>query len=138
MSTEVKDILPIMQAIADADAHSSVWWRTDGEYAPVSFLVNCNDIFCWACADAEELTIENLPVFVQACKDASEWGPELFCARVRGERPQGAVYKGMTPEQAAFFNACGPAREISLVNPRPNVPGKPRTEAAQADQQEKP
>jgi len=47
----------------------SIWWRTDGEYAPVTFFVNCNDLFHWATADAEKLTPENLPELRQAVAD---------------------------------------------------------------------
>lgn len=24
-----------------------IWWRTDDGYYPVTFLVNCNDLFWW-------------------------------------------------------------------------------------------
>ena len=34
----------------------NLWWRTDSEYAPVTFFVNCNDFFAWAFADAVEIT----------------------------------------------------------------------------------
>jgi len=124
MPTEIKDILPIMQAIAEGQACEDIWWRTDGEYAPVTFLVNCNDFFAWGCSDCEELTVEHLHVFVKACADDRTWGPQLYCARVRGERPQGACYRGMPKRVAEMFNACGPEREINLINPRPPTDGE--------------
>lgn len=37
-----------------------IWWRTDEEYAPITFLVNCNDLFAWGCADCERLTTDNI------------------------------------------------------------------------------
>jgi hypothetical protein len=111
------DILKILQAVAEADRHGAVWWRTDGEWAPVTFFVNCNDVFAWGCADAEDLTPENCDEFVKACNQALEYGPELFVARVRGMRPQGAFYEGMTESLAAAFNACGPEREVGPGNP---------------------
>ena len=45
------------------------WWRTDGEYAPVTIFANCNDLFWWACADAEEVTPENIGALRKALED---------------------------------------------------------------------
>jgi hypothetical protein len=93
-------------------------WRTDGEYAPVTFFFNCNDLFYWACADCEDLTPENIDVWEQAiadCKAANEtygtiWADSLFCCRVRGERPQNCCYPKDHPELWPLFDACGPER----------------------------
>jgi hypothetical protein len=35
----------------------------------ITFQVNCNDLFFWACSDSEELTPENFPRLVQALID---------------------------------------------------------------------
>lgn len=44
---------------------------------------------------------------------------DLFCARVRGERPQGAAYKVRYPEELwPLFDAAGPEREVGFGNPR--------------------
>ncbi len=44
---------------------------------------------------------------------------DLFSARCRGERPQGAAYKVRYPEALwDEFNAAGPEREVGFGNPR--------------------
>ena len=119
----------------------NLWWRTDGEYAPISFFVNCNDVFWWACADAEEITPETLPILKQAIADVRlaldidrfdrdrEWAKEniercnwmneadmLFCCRARKMRPQGCCYSDFK-ELWPLIDACGPEREIDHGNP---------------------
>lgn len=117
-------VLRVLRAFADADATDDLWWRTDAEYAPVTFLVNCNDLFCWGSADAEEVTSENVSVFEQAVADVravtgdEAYACELFAARVRRERPQGAAY----PKNRALwplFDQCGSERQTGLGNPYP-------------------
>ncbi len=95
---------------------------------------NCNDLFDWACADAEEVTPENLEVLEQAVADVAplyekwwsypkdaprelqpplvlkDYAVQLFACRVRVERPQGACYQSYPPELAALFDAAGPDR----------------------------
>ena len=94
-----------------------IWWRVDGEYAPLTIFVNCNDLFFWGCSDAEMITIDNIDVFEQAYKDSIDHGGLLFCCRVRGMRPQGAYYKYLDDGEKPLFDACGPEREIKLGNP---------------------
>ena len=56
----------------------AIWWRTDEKYAPITFFVGCNDLFYWACADAEELTEENFPRLKEAIIDVRKaWGCPL-------------------------------------------------------------
>lgn len=91
-----------------------IWWRTDGDYAPVSIFVNCNNVFDPGMADCECITPSNIDMFEEASKDiraitdlADEYIPMLFCARIRGQRPMDDMY----PENEALwplFNACGP------------------------------
>lgn len=105
-----------------------IWWRTDDEYAPLTLFVNCSDVFCWGTADAEEVTPENVAIMEQAyadCRAADPrsgyiYGSMLFCARVRGMRPQGAAYPGEDHKALwPLFDACGPERTIEMGNPRP-------------------
>lgn len=42
---------------------------------------------------------------------------ELFAARVREMRPQGACYKGYPKDLWPLFDACGPERETGMGNP---------------------
>ena len=50
----------------DGPSSDSLWWRTDGEFAPVTFLVKCSDEFYYACADLERLTPENIEAALEA------------------------------------------------------------------------
>lgn len=103
------------------DWTEQVWWRTDPEYAPVTFLVKCNDLFAWACADCEPITAENIDVLEQVAAELSdddkEFMGELFAARSRKMRPQGACYKNWPEHIREMFNACGPDRSIDFGNP---------------------
>lgn len=100
------------------DMQDSFWWRTDGEYAPVTIFVNCNDLFWWATADSEQVTPDNLDVLEQAIKDCraiddcSSCGIDLFCCRLRKMRPQGACYKHIKKELWHLFDAAGPERAV--------------------------
>lgn len=98
-----------------------IYWATHDQYAPITFFVNCNDLFWWATADAEKLTPEDIPMLRQAILDVKatgvftldlenyELGCELWCARKRGMRPQQPAYPKDERLQA-LFDACGPAR----------------------------
>ena len=119
-----EDAIKVLAVVARHDLTDSIGWRCDGEYAPITIWVNCNDTFAWGCADCEDLTIENLPAFEQAIKDCGAIDPvcgsltgcDLFVARIRKQRPQGAAYpkdKALWP----LFDECGPEREVKLGNP---------------------
>jgi len=107
-----------------------IYWRTDGEYAPVTFWIGCNDLFDWGSADSEQITPENLPILERSIADATAscevgraYASTLFCCRVRGMRPQGACY----PKEKALWpllDACGPERKVGFGNPYPPG-GKP-------------
>ena len=112
-------VIDVLAVFAEADEHDALWWRTDGDYSPVTFFVNCNDLFYWATADCEKITEENLPLLKQTIRDCQEitgelgWAPQeafdLFCCRVRGMRPQQPAY----PKDERFrplFDAAGPMR----------------------------
>lgn len=107
----------------DGPSSSSLWWRTDDEYAPITLLVNCNDLFFWGCADSEELTPDDIPDLERALADAKQAGDSayadlLWVARKRKMRPQGAYYQYFdTPALKELFNACGPERETGFGNP---------------------
>lgn len=133
-ATPLEFALAILATTQFYELGESIWWRTDGKCAPVTYFVGCNDLFWWGSADAEELTPERLPILqaaLNACGEATsedesigwKWGTALFCARVRGERPQGAAYpndRRLWP----LFDACGPERPKQLGNPY--APGERR------------
>ncbi len=77
-----------------------VWWRTDGEYAPVTMIVNCNDLFYWGCADAEVITEANVEALESTVAEVRaideclvDSAPLLWCCRMRKQAPQAPYYK---------------------------------------------
>ena len=71
--------------------------------------VNCNDLFYWACADFEDITLEELPELLAAMKE-SKFGDSLWICRKRNMRPQTPYYKFIPKEEWSLFNAVGPER----------------------------
>jgi hypothetical protein len=72
-------------------------------------IVNCNDLFYWACADGERLELSGLPGFITTLAECS-YGELLWCCRKRKMRPQKPYYKYFTPEEVVLFDAAGPPR----------------------------
>lgn len=121
----LKFILRVFAVLSKADSCDDLYWRCDGEYAPVKLFINCNDQFWWATADVEEVTPENVEQLEESLADirSIKWPEDykgssriylctaLFCSRARGMRPQGAYYKDMPKELEALFDAAGPERE---------------------------
>lgn len=119
----------------DALSNEDVWWRTDDEYAPITLMVNCNDLFFWGCSDCEEITRENLPMLETTFAELKAMNkkdgefykethlerctPEVFCCRARKMRPQGACYDEKYYPKAIWplFDSAGPERETGMGNP---------------------
>lgn len=106
----------------EGPSNDNLWWRTDAEYAPITLLVHCNDLFAWGCSDCEPLGPSNIAALEQAYTDAKAAGDLchadlLWVARQRGMRPQGAYYKYFKKGMWSLFDACGPEREVGLGNP---------------------
>jgi len=124
MTTKSEFILDLLGFIADKDLCGILYWRTHGKYTPITFWINTNDLFAWACADGEEVNESNLPLFKQSVEDCIKIDPvlgtlegcSLFAARMNKMRPQGAAYPECR-ELWPLFDACGPEREISIGNP---------------------
>lgn len=97
----------------------------------VKCLVDCNDLFFWGCADAEEIELCDLPLLQQAYDELhalsltntnlsgitayTDW---LYCCKKRSMRPQGAIYDNRPKEMWPLFNACGPHRPAEFGNPK--------------------
>jgi hypothetical protein len=106
--------LRVLGLFAKHDCYSHLFWRTDGEFAPITFMVICNDIF-YCASDCEDVTPDNIATLEKAfdeCKalDQVDWAPSLFVARVRGLRPQNAAYPTDCKALDALLDACGPER----------------------------
>lgn len=128
-------VLRVLRVFA-FDYCRDVFWRADGEYAPVTFMAICSDVFSWGCADCETITPENIEELERAFADTKAADPQLggilatslFCARVRKMRPQGAVYKSLPASLWPLFDACGPERTVGPEDPgnssRPAEPSR--------------
>lgn len=93
------------------DIQNEIYWTEDLEFA-----ILCNDVFFWGCADAEEITEDDLELLKDSVNDAGDFGTLLFCARKRKMRPQGAMYECIDKEYWPLFDEAGPERN-------PNDPG---------------
>lgn len=114
------------------DGPDPLWWREGTGAAQddkeLHFFIQCNDFFVWGCADAVEVTPENIDVLAQSLEDVRElderkWpdlhtGGLLFCARDQKMRPQGAFYPHLPVPTWHLFDACGPEREVGPGNPK--------------------
>lgn len=119
--TELEFIRRVLAAF-DTWHKADVFWRV--EPAGVKFFADVSDVFCWGSADCEEVRREDLADLerARADLDALENGEptclaELYAARKRGQRPQGAWYRGLEAALRPLFDACGPLREVGLGNP---------------------
>jgi hypothetical protein len=114
-------------------------WTVGYQDYSINLFVNCNDLFEWACADAEPITKEDMELFEQTaidllqleydgtCSHATCYLPELYASRKRGMRPQGAWLYGYMrdgkkitycdEEVVPLFEAAGPERGKSFGNP---------------------
>lgn len=107
-------ILRVLKVFEEYDERQYLDWRTDGEFAPVTFFVICNDLFCWGSADAQEITPDNIDLLEQAYKDASastciygeSYGGDLFAARCRKMLPQQAYMDILPADLVPLFEEC--------------------------------
>jgi hypothetical protein len=119
-ATSAAYVRRVLDLFAQADIRDELLWFVDGHQ--VVFHANVSDVFEWGCADAEPITPDRLPDLERSYADLAAVGAleclaELYAARLRGMRPQGAAY----PSKAGvcgLFDACGPEREIGILNPR--------------------
>ncbi len=117
-------VIRLVAELDEGDTEDLMFWPVTAEGVRVSVM--CSDVFAWGCADAEPITMENLPMLRKAYEDESAASPDgvalhagwLFCARVRGMRPQGAIYKTLEYWEVPLFNEAGPEREINFGNPQ--------------------
>lgn len=108
--------------IAMKDFNDSLMWSVMGD--DIQFMVDCSDVFEWGTADGELLTEENIQLLEETIVECQEvfgykayWSIHLFVARQRKMRPQGAYYKYFDKGWHSLFDAVGPQREQSVLNP---------------------
>lgn len=54
----------------------------------VILYVNCNDVFAWACADAEDLPHDEIGNLYKMHKANKRWGATIWCILRRKQKPQ--------------------------------------------------
>lgn len=116
----------VLRVFAAADIQDELLWHDtpDG----IRFTADVSDVFFWGCADGEPIDPEDVDALEKAYADCVEARSsmstaELYAARRRGVRPQGAAYPVESAAAQALMDACGPERPVGLGNPRrPPVP----------------
>jgi len=61
--------------------------KTNGGHTTVLF-VNSNDVFAWACSDAEDLPNEEIGNLYKMHKADPKWGSTIWCILRRKQKPQ--------------------------------------------------
>lgn len=126
-----KEFKKLILILDRADLTDLLHLYIDGD-SELGVCFNCNDIFFWACADAEEIQnkedIELLEEILEQVdiKDGFCVVGDLYCAKKKGIRPQGAAYTYYPKKYWPLFNSCGPEREVNMANPY--KPGQYRRE----------
>lgn len=106
----------LIVVLAENDCHDSLHYWVPEKNKP-KYGINCSDWFYWACADAQEITPEDLPDLIKAIEDSTKlhpfefYGPLLWTCRKRNMRPMKEVYRDMPEELHELFNKTGPKRE---------------------------
>jgi hypothetical protein len=70
------------------------WWQKEwAEDAQriSSINVNCNDVFAWGCADAEELPYREIENLYRMWRKDPQWGAAIWCIIRRKQMPQKPV-----------------------------------------------
>jgi hypothetical protein len=67
------------------------WWNEAWPKDRITVHVNCNDIFAWGCADAEDLTYSDISELFRMYKQDPNLGAAAFCIQKRKQMPQEPV-----------------------------------------------
>lgn len=121
---EAAEVFALFAEAEDFD--SGLLWRVD--MAPdagreMRLFAECSDLFHWATADAEEITVDDVPLLRRTLDDLKPLRAEyelghLFAARKRKLRPQRPCYKDMEPPVAALYDACCTEAERTAADNR--------------------
>jgi hypothetical protein len=69
-------------------------WPEKARQAP-ALLVECNDVFAWACAEAEEFGHHEIESLYKAWQADKTWGTAKWCCIKRQQKPQPPVEAAM-------------------------------------------
>lgn len=67
-------------------------WPEDARRT-TALCVNCNDVFAWACADAEDLEYAEVGDLWKHWRKDPSWGPAIWCMKKRKQMPQSPLEK---------------------------------------------
>jgi hypothetical protein len=114
-----QDTIRVIRRLIETDDFGldGLFWNIADD-GSIQIMVNANDLFFWACSDAEKITVENIEELVKSkadCEAAKQytghsWGESLFACRMRNMRPQHPQYKNIPDELKPLFDAAGPYR----------------------------
>lgn len=100
-----EDMALALLIASDVFVLNNHWWKADPKYTDevwseeasktFSISVLCNDVFCWACADAEEMFFEDLESVYDHWEKDPLWGPAVWCIKKRKLMPQKPVYEAI-------------------------------------------
>ena len=87
----------------------------------VAVMINCNDLFSWACADGEPVVPADVPILNEVAQellsdikerlyDIYTYAESLFCCKKRKMRPQNCVLVKYPDHIRPLFEKCGPVR----------------------------
>jgi hypothetical protein len=65
------------------------------EESTLVLFVNCNDLFMWACADAEAIDLDGLKELYDMWLIDPEWSVSKWCCYKRNLQPQGPIIEAM-------------------------------------------
>ena len=77
----------------------------------VRMYVDCSDLFFWACADAEEISFDELNDLSEYVSISPGFGGLMWCAKKRGMRPQKPYYKLFSKAESEILDGFGPERD---------------------------
>lgn len=75
------------------------WYEKEGkpwQKDRTTLHVNCNDVFYWGCADAENICHGEIGDLYEMWKKDPMWGAAAWCIKKRKQMPQGPVADRMT------------------------------------------
>lgn len=75
-----------------------IGWKKDS----ISLHVNCNDVFGWGCADAEDITHDEIHELYKMWKTDPLYGTAAWCIKKRKSMPQSPVEKNI--RKAGIWN----------------------------------
>jgi len=66
-------------------------WNNQMGDKTMCLFVNCNDVFAWACADAESVTLTELPHLFELVQKNYVWGSTIWTCLKRKRQPQKTI-----------------------------------------------